>query len=221
MRTLGLSLSSILGRGPKKILSAHWEERNKILDPSNNFFCWSRELSEELQSYLRELTTQENDPIRITINQDNLSPELESARSQWDEKPSHISDLFWSDVEVLTRDFLEFSDKKSGTLHLRLIEDDACSKFHIDGYKLRLFVTYVGEGTEWLPESAVNRRALGSDNEDIVKDPSAIQRVGTGHVSILKGEIPGRFNPIKGIVHRSPPIAGTNEKRLILRVDLN
>lgn len=103
---------------------------------------------------------------------------------------------------------------------MKVITSNACAKFHIDGYSLRLFTTYYGPGTEWLPENAVNRNALGTTNEQIVKDQSKINRLGTGHVAILKGELPNRKNSVRGIVHKSPEITGSGDKRIILRVDI-
>ena len=105
-------------------------------------------------------------------------------------------------------------------MHLKMISDDACTKFHTDGYSLRLFTTYHGKGTEWLPEKAVNRTFLGQSNDLIVKDASRIQQMDAFEVGILKGEIPGKASSVKGIVHRSPKIAHTGEKRIILRVDI-
>lgn len=84
----------------------------------------------------------------------------------------------------------------------------------------RLFTTYIGPGTEWLPEEAVNRKALGTTNEKIVMDKSKIQRIQTGHLAILKGELPNHNESVKGIVHRSPEIKNSGGKRIILRIDI-
>lgn len=129
-------------------------------------------------------------------------------------------DLFWEDVTILIQDFLAFSENSSATVYLKVIDNNACTKFHTDGYSLRLFTTYHGRGTEWLPEKAVNRSALGETNDQIVKDPSKIQRMETCEVGILKGEIPNAPNRTRGIVHRSPEIVQTGEKRIILRIDI-
>ena len=106
----------------------------------------------------------------------------------------------------MTKDFLTLARMRSGTIHLKVINDNACSKFHTDQYKLRLLTTYYGKGTEWLPEKATNRKALGKTNKLIVKDASKIQELTTYDVGVLKGTIPGIINSSKGIVHRSPQI---------------
>ncbi|MEM8893030.1 MAG: DUF1826 domain-containing protein, partial [Bacteroidota bacterium] len=123
------------------------------------------------------------------------------------------------DVYKLASDFLSYSDYGRGRLHLRVVNNDGCTKFHTDNYTLRLFTTYVGKGTEWLPESAVNRTGLGKGNEHVVKNQTMIERMRPFEVGLLKGEIKNR-SITKGIVHRSPKISHTGEKRIILRIDI-
>lgn len=78
-----------------------------------------------------------------------------------------------------------------------------------------------GIGTEWLPEAATNRQRLGTTNEQIVKDYSKVRRMDTFEVGILKGEPRNQTNrTIGGIVHRSPEIKQSGQKRIILRVDV-
>lgn len=205
---------------PKQVISTRWEDRNKVLDPSVNLFCWQREPSAPIQTYLAALVGASVAPIRLAIDQKGLSSQLAEARMEWDTTGPEEGEAFWEDVYRLTADFLTMASKSSGTLHLKVVHDDACRKFHTDGYSLRLFTTYYGPGTEWLPEKAVNRLALGKSNERIVKDPDAIQQMGAFDVGILKGEPPKPETFKKGIVHRSPPIQGKGLKRLILRIDL-
>lgn len=93
--------------------------------------------------------------------------------------------------------------------------DDQCRKLHVDWVLLRMLTTYVGPGTEWLPDSAVHRDHVGASaccptdaNRAIMRDPHALRRATAGEVLLMKGEAyPG--NSGKGVVHRSPPIEGT------------
>ena len=117
-------------------------------------------------------------------------------------------------------DFLVFSQAKRGGVYLKVVDDNACTKFHVDGYKLRLFTTYVGQGTEWLPEQATNRKGLGKSNNKIVKDASQVRQMNPFEVGILKGELPNGKSSTFGIVHRSPEIVSSEGKRVILRVDI-
>ena len=205
---------------PKQVISDSWQERFSILKTDVNLFCWSRPTHPLVLDYLKTLQKRELVPIRFNSHLNEIAQNVEEARKVWDPQGSEASGLFWEDVSNLIRDFLSFSQEKTGTVHLKLVDNDACTKFHVDGYSLRLLTTYYGRGTEWLPEKAVNRSALGTSNDSIVKNPSRIECMNTFDVAILKGEIPGRFSPVKGIVHRSPEIAHLKEKRIILRVDI-
>ncbi|MEM6361338.1 MAG: DUF1826 domain-containing protein [Bacteroidota bacterium] len=207
-------------KAPLQVMSSNWDKRSEILKSRVNLFCWQRPLDLEITHYLEGLLLTDLPAIRCSVDQETLHKELVAARTYWDNDEKSAGDLFWQDVERITTDFLEFSEDGTGIFHLRVVVNNACTKFHIDGYRLRLFSSYHGPGTEWLPEGAVNRQALGTTNERIVTYPDKIQCLGTGHVGILKGELPNQFQSVKGIVHRSPEISKTDEKRIILRVDI-
>jgi len=113
---------------------------------------------------------------------------------------------------------------KSDSLRMLLVtvNTNMCRRFHTDMNVLRLLCTYYGEGTLWLPEEAVDRKALDSfkDNERIIRDHALIQRVGTGSIAILKGAI-YPAGDTKACVHRSPTIEESGGRRLLLRMDTN
>ncbi len=205
---------------PQQISSNSWEDREVIFNSNVNLFCWKRPVDIVISSYLGQLLEHPQDPIQFHTDLDNLDVLLGQERSKWDNKPMRAADLFWEDVARLSSDFLRLSEDRSGTILIKVIENNSCAKFHTDGYSLRLFTTYYGPGTEWLPEKATNRKGLGKTNKLIIKDPQQIQRMATFEVGILKGELPNRSNTVKGIVHRSPEISHTGGKRIILRVDI-
>jgi hypothetical protein len=92
----------------------------------------------------------------------------------------------------------------AGAVRLRLecIADDACRRFHADNVALRLLCTYLGPGTEWLPDPAA---------------PDRLRRMPPLAVALLKGR--GWGDGGAACVHRSPPIAGLGVRRLLLAVD--
>ena len=104
-----------------------------------------------------------------------------------------------------------------------MVEEDAigfclgtergCRRYHIDNVPMRLLVTYAGQGTEWLPESASDREAFegGMSNEFILKDPSARQFVGLWDIAVFRG------GP-KGVLHRTPDSA-LNGPSILMRLD--
>jgi hypothetical protein len=87
-------------------------------------------------------------------------------------------------------------------IRLETVTTDACSLFHVDRVRLRLLTTYIGPGTDWLDVTA-------APDERIRRLPEAA-------VALLKGSLwPGS----PGCPHRSPPIAGTGQHRLLLSID--
>ncbi|WP_462251330.1 DUF1826 domain-containing protein [Ekhidna sp.] len=214
------SFPFIRARYPKQVVSSSWEDRNVINDDDVNLYCWRRPVDMAISSYLGRLLESEIKPIQFNYNLLELDDCIERVRSEWADPNINALELFWEDVRRLASDFLSLSGCKSGTIHLKMIDNNSCAKFHTDGYTLRLFTTYYGMGTEWLPEKATNRRGLGKTNDLIVKDPEKIQRMEPFEVGILKGEIPNKFQKIPGIVHRSPEIKSVAGKRIILRIDV-
>jgi hypothetical protein len=113
----------------------------------------------------------------------------------------------------------------AGALDMKIrfgvVDGDQCRKFHVDYVRLRMVTTYVGPGTLWLPEYAVDREALAhpsgdpeADNRRIVRYPNAVRRADAGDVLLMKGAIYGGSHP--SLVHRSPSIAETSARRLVL-----
>ncbi|MGD1843412.1 MAG: DUF1826 domain-containing protein [Thermonemataceae bacterium] len=124
-----------------------------------------------------------------------------------------------ADVLKLLGLFKQITRTSSFRVLLATIHTNMCRKFHTDINDLRLLCTYVGPGTLWLPQEAVDPKASrAASNQEIVLDESLIQKVNTGDVVILKGALYPDANPI---LHRSPTIEGKGEKRLLLRIDTN
>ena len=114
-----------------------------------------------------------------------------------------------------------FFDTDTVGIRLRLLTAAMCPRFHCDNLPGRLSDRpYVGPGSEWLPENALNRAGLGAptpDRPEIISDPSAIQRLHAGDIALLKGS--GWVGCEEhGLVHRSPSLEA-GQKRLLLTID--
>jgi hypothetical protein len=90
-------------------------------------------------------------------------------------------------------------------LRLGVITSNACRKFHVDAITGRLVCTYRGTGTQY---------GISSDGDD----PKDIVTVPTGAPILLRGTL-WPADPPTGLLHRSPPIKGTGETRLVLVLD--
>lgn len=121
-----------------------------------------------------------------------------------------------NDFSHLLKLFEKITQATSFRVFFSIIETDMCRKFHTDANYLRLLCTYYGPGTLWLPDGVVN--GSGEANKKNVKNSRLIQQANTGDVILLKGAL---YPNAKGVLHRSPSIEKTKEKRLLLRIDIN
>ena len=86
------------------------------------------------------------------------------------------------------------------TIRLEPVTTDACKQLHADYVTVRLLTTYVGRGTQWSEEAATE----------------AMHSLACGDIALFKGRL--LLDP-PTVLHRSPPIAGTGERRLLLVID--
>lgn len=130
--------------------------------------------------------------------------------------------LLLKDIEQQLLLFSQLTKATSFRLLLATVNTNMCRKFHTDINDLRLLCTYSGPGTLWLTEDNVNRNALDTcrDNECIVLDENKVQQAPTGAIVILKGAIYPQ-DGTAAVVHRSPTIEESGQKRLLLRIDTN
>ncbi len=109
------------------------------------------------------------------------------------------------DVTVLADTFAELMRTPYLRLRFDIVTTNACRKFHIDVVTARLICTYRGTGTQY---------GISTDGAQ----PRRVFTVPTGAPILLRGTLwPER--PKSGLLHRSPPIAGTGETRLVLVLD--
>lgn len=126
---------------------------------------------------------------------------------------------YWVDV------FQHLFGAKTIGLRLQALDRAMCPKFHIDRLTVRGVLTFVGEGTQWLPNDAAERTRLGivsAGLEDsvsgVVLNQGAIHSAPEASLMLLKGE-GWEGNEGNGIIHRSPSV-NKSERRLMLSLDL-
>jgi len=123
------------------------------------------------------------------------------------------------DICVLGEAMSELFEVKDIGMRLEMTQSAMCPRFHVDRIPVRLVTTYDGPGTQWLPEHAADRLALGHGqpgHQDICLAPGEIHELRPGSLALLKGECwPG--NEGRGLIHRSPVVP--NGSRLMLSMD--
>lgn len=145
----------------------------------------------------------------------SLSEDLRKRLPQPDAAEALIDDI----TSVAEATAYLFNTETVG-IRLRLLNAAMCPRFHCDNLPVRLVTTYLGPGSEWLPEYAINRAGLGTPNPsrpEIVKEAGAIQRMSAGDIALIKGS-GWEGNEDYGLVHRSPALK-EDEKRLLLTID--
>ena len=128
------------------------------------------------------------------------------------------------DLEFLLGMFAQITAARSVRVRFGVVRSDECRKFHVDAVKVRLFCTYIGPGTEWIPDEDLVWEKLGQNdccvddyNAAILKPGGCVQRLAPFAVALAKGACwPGSSRG--GVIHRSPPLEhlGLSRVRLIL-----
>jgi hypothetical protein len=135
------------------------------------------------------------------------------------------------DIERLVGLMHQLTEGRHLRVKLHRCDGDECRQFHVDHVSARLITTYAGPGTDWLEDGAARREHLGGRglprnrsvddvNNGIVADWTRVHRLPRFAVGLFRGALAhGPGAPTAGIIHRSPPIAGTGIKRLRLVID--
>ena len=125
--------------------------------------------------------------------------------------PSDVAQRLGGEVAMLVRVFGAATGATRVSVRLDVIETDACRRFHADYVSARLICTLIGPGTQWLDTAAAAALAQGE-----AIDRLTIRSIATGDVALFKGRL---WSPEAPIVHRSPPITKTAQRRLLLVID--
>lgn len=200
--------SHVIGRVPDVLGS--------IASPTTNIAIWRRPLPEGLGAALSRWAERADTDFErvIRVESYDLGPTLDG----FDDEP--LRRFLLADMAFLIARFASVARASRLRISFGAVRDDQCRKFHVDYLRLRLVTTYVGPGTEWLPEDVVRREALGQvydrpdeANRAIVRDAAGVRRARAGDVLLMKGSLHGGAS---GVVHRSPPIEGTGRTRVVL-----
>ena len=147
---------------------------------------WQRRLSADLQAWLELLDVACLPDLRILVGPSDLKSALGELLNECSMPDDEMRLAFVEDIDKLVSLFAEITRKEYVDVRLQSIDNDACWKFHRDTVKMRLLTTYLGPSTECFHQH---------------------------EVGIFKGS---EYDAGNGIVHRSPPVAGTGCTRLLL-----
>ncbi len=179
-----------------------------IRKPGMELVIWRRALPLCLQTWLERVDASCFPVVRILVKPRDLRPALEPLLDGSGLPAGDMCDLLVADIGDLVAAFADITRSDWVDLRLERLDHDACWKFHRDCVEARLLTTYRGPTTEWV-QPIHAERALHEQK----RFEGPLERLGDHDVAIFKGSCAG---PSSGIVHRSPPIAGTGSTRLFL-----
>ena len=176
--------------------------------PDVDLVVWRRAMPAALADWI-DLLPPECIPSGRFLLEPSRTPSLLSALMEDTGTPrGPASDLFIQDVTELASRFAALLETRRVDLRLDRIDDDACWKFHCDNVPSRLLCTYRGPGTQYVP-ACYRREALRQQRSyagPLLQYPRFT-------AVLLRGSLlPG----VKGVLHRSPPMSGCGETRLLL-----
>ncbi len=166
---------------------------------------WSREIPQEFQRWIDSLTPLNLPSARAVLPVQKVRALVMDACDSVDMPAGPNRDWFVDDVCDLAERYARVMSTPYLQLRFDVVADNACRKFHMDMVRARLICTYRGHGTQY-----------GVAEGDA--DPQQICDVPTGAPILLRGRRWPDQEP-SALRHRSPPIAGTGETRLILVLD--
>jgi len=197
-------------------MALHREEADKRLACRRvNLVSWQRELPVGLEAQLVEWAHHFPAPYDAIVCMPNCDL---SAATRGLAEPARA--WLTMDIAILIARLAHLADARRLRVSFGVVRTDQCPKFHVDYVRYRLVTTYLGPGTEWVPDEAVRREALDHPpdcpcdaNKQIVRESSAIRHAVPGDVIVMKGAL---HPDLQGAVHRSPPIEGTGRVRVVL-----
>ncbi len=179
-----------------------------INEPATELVIWQRSLPLGFRYWINQADAASLPELRILVKPLDLRPAVEPLLDGCGLARSDMRDLLVVDIAHLVSAFADITRSDCVDVRLERVDHDACWKFHRDSVEARLLTTYRGPATEWV-ETAHAERAIREQKGF----GGPLERLGDNDVAMFKGS---RAGPNSGIVHRSPPIAGTGCTRLLL-----
>jgi len=181
------------------------EDLGAFLKPGCAAAIWRRQPPPGVQTWLDALDPDLLPRGRVVLPREAVPGALSQLCEIAGTPGGAARDALIADVAALAKLFTQMMDARYLRLRLDVVTTNACRKFHIDAVTARLVCTYRGTGTQY---------GIAADG----REPARVFTVPTGAPILLRGTR-WPFPPPSGLLHRSPPIDGTGETRLVLVLD--
>ena len=181
------------------------EGLSAIHSPGCAAAIWHRRQMPGFQSWIDALAPERLPKGRVVFRPENVRETLDAICDASGTPVCPEREQLIDDTAALADIFADLTSAPYLRLRFDVVTTNACRKFHIDAVTARLICTYRGTGTQYGISTG------GSE-------PRRVFTVPTGSPILLRGTLwPER--PSSGLRHRSPPIEGTGETRLLLVLD--
>ncbi len=181
------------------------EGLSAIRDPGCAAAIWRRQPLPGFQSWIDGLDPDVLPRARVILRPEAVRAAASEVCTACGTPAGPERDRLVDDIAALADIFTGVMRARWLRLRLDAVTTNACRKFHVDAMTARLVCTYRGTGTQY---------GTATDGAD----PHRVFTVPTGAPILLRGTLwPAR--PRAALLHRSPPIEGTGETRLVLVLD--
>ncbi|WP_068118362.1 DUF1826 domain-containing protein [Tropicimonas marinistellae] len=166
---------------------------------------WRRDATREFQAWIDALPPEQLPKARAILRPEAVRDAMThvceaSGTPDFPERRRLIDD-----IAALADVFASVMGAPWLRLRLDAMTTNACRKFHVDAVTARLVCTYRGTGTQYGMSAGMG-------------DPDRVFTVPTSAPIVLRGTL-WPTGEDTGFLHRSPPIEGTGETRLVLVLD--
>lgn len=176
-----------------------------IQSPGCAAAIWKRAPLERFQSWIDGVAPEHLPRARVVLRPHAVHNALTELFASSGLPDCEERAMLVDDISALADMFSDTMRAPYLRLRLGVITTNACRRFHIDAVTARLVCTYRGTGTQY---------GVSTDGEE----PRQVFTVPTGSPILLRGTL-WPETPTSGLLHRSPPIEGTGETRLVLVLD--
>lgn len=181
------------------------DQLSAIHHPDCAAAIWCRHPLQSFQLWLDSLDPEQLPKARLILRPEAVRDAVSRICETYGTPDSAERNRLVDDIAALSDIFADLMRTKWLRLRLDVIKTNACRRFHIDAVTARLVCTYRGTGTQY--GISINEA-----------EPDQVVTVPTGAPILLRGTL-WPEDPKSGLLHRSPPIEGSGETRLVLVLD--
>ncbi|MEL6409529.1 MAG: DUF1826 domain-containing protein [Pseudomonadota bacterium] len=181
------------------------EELVRFLRPGCAATIWRRKPDRDFQAWINNLPPDQLPTGRAVLRYDAVFEMVQGLCDIAGTPHCSNRDMLVEDMSQLAQVFSQLLDVRYLRLRLGKVTTNACRKFHIDAIEARLLCTYRGPGTQY---------GISTDGND----PKRVFAAPTGAPILMRGRDWPDKQP-SSLVHRSPPIEGSHQTRLVLVLD--